>query len=117
MADWKEIRASVGRAANKAVRKTGEFADMASMRIKLKALELKRNEQYELLGKYTYRQLKSGESQAEKIAPVVERLDELRAKIQALVTDIENAKKENEEKETFKEEACDAEKENAEEPK
>ncbi len=96
MADWKEIRAGMGRAANKAWKKTGELADTASMHIKLKTLEAKRNEQYELLGKLTYRQLKTGESQAERIAPIIEELDAVRDKIRVLASEIEKAKRERE---------------------
>ena len=98
MANWKEFRASVGRAANKAWIKTEEFADHASMQVKLKTLEAKRNAQYELLGKLTYRQIKSGESQAEQIAPVIEEIDTLREKARVLLAEIEAAKKAKEEK-------------------
>ncbi len=98
MADWKKIRESVGRAAEKAIQKTGEVADMASMHVKLKSYEAKRNAKYQELGKLTYRQLKSGESQAEKIAPVVESLDELAEKIRAMIAEIEEAKREREAK-------------------
>ena len=45
MADWKKIRKKVGHATNKAIEKTGELADMASMHVKLKTLEAKRKEQ------------------------------------------------------------------------
>ena len=92
MADWKKIRATMGHAASTAAKKTGEVADLTSMRLKLKLLQGKRDEQYKQLGKLTYRQLKSGESQAEKIAPVVEELDELCVKMQVLVDDIARAK-------------------------
>lgn len=92
MADWKKIRTTVGHAATKAAKKTGEVADLTAMRLKLKLLQGKRDEQYKLLGKLTYRQIKSGESQAEKIAPVIEELDELAIKVQVLVNDIARAK-------------------------
>ena len=106
--NWKKVRKNVGRVTNKALEKTGEIADMASMHIKLKTLEAKRKEQFAILGKLTYRQIKTGESQAEKIAPVIEELDALREKILAAVTDIESAKKgkaEKAEKAETKEEA------------
>ncbi len=93
MADWKKIRASAKRAAGKALKKTEEVADVASMHVKLKSLEAKRNAKYEELGRLTYRQLKSGISQAEKIAPVVESLDELKEKIFAVINEMEEAKK------------------------
>ena len=109
MADWKKIRKKVGHATNVAIEKTGELADMASLHVKLKTLEAKRKEQYAKLGKLTYRQLKSGESQAEKIAPVVEELDALHDKICAVVADIEVAKQQR----VAKAEAQKAQKEQA----
>lgn len=94
MASWNEIRETVGRAADTALQKTGELADMTAMRVKLKLLEGKRDEQYKALGRLTYRQLKTGESQAEKIASVIEALDEIRIRIQVLKDDIERTKQE-----------------------
>ena len=94
MASWNEIRETVGRAANTAMQKTGEIADMTAMRVKLKMQEGKRDEQYKELGRLTYRQLKTGESQAEKIASVIQKLDEIRTKIEVLKDDIERAKQE-----------------------
>lgn len=108
MADWKKIKSTVGRTANKAVEKTEEIADMASMHIKLKALEAKRKEQYAQLGKLTYRQIKSGESQAEKIAPVIEELDALGEKLKEVIAEIEAAKKQREEKKEEKKAQQDA---------
>lgn len=98
MADWKKIKRNVGRTATKAVEKTEELADMAALHIKLKTLEAKRKEQYAQLGKLTYRQIKSGDSQAEKIAPVIEELDSLRDKVNELMVEIEAAKKARQEK-------------------
>ena len=92
MADWKEIRTNAKKTANKAIKKTGEIADVASMHIRLKALEAKRDAQYKQLGKLTYRQMKTGESLVGQIAPVIEKLDELRDKIKALVAEIEAEK-------------------------
>ena len=66
--------------ANNAIKETGEAADLAALHIKLKALESKRDDEYEMLGRLTYRQLKTGVSQAERIAPVIENLDKIRSK-------------------------------------
>ena len=89
MANWNDICVTAKAVANKAMQKTGEMADLAAMKIRLKALESKRDEQYKRLGKLTYRQLKTGESQADKIAPTVERLDVVREKIRLQVAEIE----------------------------
>lgn len=98
MADWEKIRKNLGVAAEKAKKKTGELVDDASMQIKLKALESKRNQLYEQLGRLTYRQLKTGESQAEKIAQTIEGLDDVRAKHRAQAALIEKTKRERAEK-------------------
>ncbi len=110
MADWEKIRKNLGDAAEKAKKKTGELAEDASMQIKLKSLESKRNALYEQLGRLTYRQLKTGESQAEKIAQTIENLDEVRAKHRAQAVLIEKTKRERAEKKVV----CECESENEE---
>ena len=92
MANWDEFYVTAKSMASKAMQKTEELADIAAMRIRLKALESRRDEQYKLLGKLTYRQLKTGESQAEKIAPVVANLDRVREKIRKQMAEIEEEK-------------------------
>ena len=68
------------------------------MHIKLKALESKRNSEYEVLGRLTYRQLKTGISQAERIAPVISNLDKIRGKIASVNTEIDEIKKARDER-------------------
>ena len=99
MADWNGIRDTLGRAANKAVQKTGELADTAAKYVKLKSVDSKLSEKFELLGKLTYKQIKNGESYAERIATVMEEIDVLREKRAAIVAEIEEAKRVKEEPE------------------
>ncbi len=106
MANWEEIRTATKKAATKAVKKTEELADMAALRIRLRSLEAKRDDRYRALGKLTYRQLKTGESQAEKIAPVIEELDTLRAKLLELTKEIEAAKAASSAKKESAEDTC-----------
>ncbi len=115
MANWNEIRSKAKTTANKAVKKTGEVADLASMYMRVKALEYKRNTKYQALGKLTYRQLKSGESYAEQIAPVVAELDEILEKLREQVAEIEAVKKAQAEAKAQKEAEKKAQKEEAEE--
>ncbi|MBO5939233.1 MAG: hypothetical protein J6Q82_07030 [Clostridia bacterium] len=105
MADWNQIKKNLGTAAEKAKKKTGELVDDASMQMKLKRLEAKRNALYEQLGRLTYRQLKTGESQAEKIADTIEGLDDVRAKHRAQAELIAKTKRERAEQKI----ACEAE--------
>ena len=109
MADWNQIKKNIGTAAQKAKKKTGELVDDASMQIRLKALETKRNHLYEQLGRLTYRQLKTGESQAEGIASTIEALDDVRAKHRAQVELIAKTKRERAEKKILAESECENE--------
>lgn len=86
---WSSVRTSVGRIAGKAIHKTGEVADTASLYVKLKAAEAKLDGYYTALGRLTFKQLESGESQAEKIAPVVEHIRASQKKIRELRRQIE----------------------------
>ena len=78
MANWNEVRTEAGRVAEQAVKKTGELADEAALRVRIGMTQAKLKDSYATLGKLTYRQLKLEESQAEAIAPVIERIDTLR---------------------------------------
>lgn len=89
MADWDEIKSQIGKAANKAVKKTGEIADIASKQIKLKTYDAKLSSKYESLGRLTYKQIKCGESQAERISNVITEIDDLRVKRSQLADEIE----------------------------
>lgn len=105
MADWNEIRSNVERAASTTIKKTGELADAASLRVKLKISSSKLAKKYEELGRLTYKQLKTTKSQAEAIAPVVAEIDELRAEMKSIHDKIEadKAAKEKQKNEDFEE--------------
>ncbi len=93
MANWEQIKGNVKVAANKAIKTTGELADSASMQIKLKSLESKRDKKYKELGKLTYRQIKTGDSLAAEIAPIIDELDAIREQIRQQKALIDEAKK------------------------
>lgn len=92
MADWNKVRKNVGTAAGKAAKKTGEVVDIASLYVKLKMAQAKLDGYYTALGKLTYKQLKTGESQAERIKPIVDKIDDTQAKMRALGKKIEDEK-------------------------
>ena len=106
MADWNSVRMGATRVANKAIRKTGEVADVATVYVKIKMAEAKLEGYYTSLGKLTYKQLKTGESQAEKIKPIVDGIDSTREKIKML-----NAKLEEEKQRKKDEKAAKADRE------
>lgn len=89
MATWSTVRASVKSATSKAIQKTGEVADTASLYVKLKSTEAKLDGHYTALGKLTYKQLESGESQADKIALVLDKIRATNDKIRDLRNQIE----------------------------
>ena len=92
METWELFKISAKRAANTALKETSDAADIAGLKIRLKALEAKRNDEYEMLGRLTYRQLKTGVSQAERIAPVIENLDKIRLSIKRVEQQIEKTR-------------------------
>lgn len=96
MANWNDIKLNVSRAANKTFKKAGELADTASLHLKLKTLNAKLNDRFEVLGKLTYKQLKFDTSHAEEISKVIAEIDELREQIKELKEKIEQAKQERE---------------------
>ena len=80
MSKFDDFCTDLGRFADKAAKKTGELAKSATLRIKLERVKSQISTSYEKLGRLTYKQLKTGESQTEKIADVISGIDSLRAK-------------------------------------
>lgn len=92
MSEFKEIGKKLKKTAVKAIRKTEEVADIAAKYVRLRSIDSKLDDRYEMLGKLTYKQLKTGESQAERIALYIESIDKLRADRKALQAEIEAEK-------------------------
>jgi hypothetical protein len=114
MATWNEFCSGVGRIANKTAKKTGEIAHSASLHIKLENYKSKLSSAYEKLGRLTYKQIKSSESQAEQISETIATIDSLREEVSSLENKIaEDKAKKAAEKEQEKAEkaAKEAEKE------
>ena len=89
MSELNEFYKTVKNVADKAVKKTEELADIAAKHVILHRIESKLEERYENLGKLTYKQLKTGESQAERIAAHIESIDKLRAERKAIQAEID----------------------------
>ena len=84
MANYDTVRTGVGRLAGKAVKSTETAAGLTVLYVRQKAAEAKLDGYYTALGKLTFKQLESGESQAEKIAPILDGIRETREKIRLL---------------------------------
>ena len=93
MSNWNEMCTQAGKTANKAIKKTGELADMAKKYMKLKIYDAKLSSHYEALGRLTYKQIKNDDQMAEKIAESIEKIDKLRAERKMLHDEIEADKK------------------------
>lgn len=92
MSTWNEFKESAKTTANKAIKKTGELADTASIHVKIKLSNARLSAAYEKLGKLTYKQLKTEESQAEAISEVIATIDSIRADVKTLKIKLEEIK-------------------------
>ena len=89
MSDFNSFCKKVKKTAAKVVKKTGEAADIAAKYVKIQKIDSKLSDRYEVLGRLTYKQLKTGESHAEKIALYIESIDQLRAERKTISDEIE----------------------------
>ena len=106
MSKWNDFCTTVGKYANRAVKKTEELADTASVHIKLKNLDVKLCEEYEKLGRLAYKKLKDESwSGAEEIAACLETIDGMYARQNELKAELEAIKAKGEEAQAPSEEA------------
>ena len=92
MSTWNEFKESAKTTANKAIKKTSELADTASIHVKIKLSNARLSAAYEKLGKLTYKQLKTEESQTEAISEVIVTIDSIRADVKTLKIKLEEMK-------------------------
>ena len=107
MSSFNNFCKNVKKTASKVAKKTGEAADIAAKYVKLHRIDSKLSDRYETLGRLTYKQLKTGESYAEKIALYIQSIDQLRADRKALNEEIEADKAKYKAKENDAEESSD----------
>ena len=106
MSKWDTVRSGL----KQTVKKSEELAEAAAMRVKLAKLTAKRDDQFEKLGKLTYRQLKTDDSFAEEIAAIISQIDTLSAQIIKQKAKIETAKAQKIADKAIKEEEKEARK-------
>ena len=104
MSTWNEFIEGAKNTANKAIKKTGEIADTASMHVKIKMAGARLSAAYEKLGRLTYKQLKTEESQAEAISETIATIDSIRADVKTLKIKLEEVKAAREAEKTEDEE-------------
>lgn len=71
MSDFNRFCSAAKRTAGKITTKAGELADLAALKLKIKGLQLRIDEQYERLGELVYRDLHTEEDlEAEKLSVI-----------------------------------------------
>ena len=86
MSRWDDFKKNLGIIADKTATKTRELTDAASIKIKIAAKEADRDTEYKILGKLTYKKLKSiegsdTEALTAHISQTMARLDAINAEI------------------------------------
>ena len=84
MSNWSDIGHRVKRIAGKAVAKTGDLTDTASLQIKLARKEAQLSDLYEQFGRVAYQKVKAGESADHKMKILIEKIDIVRSEIHAI---------------------------------
>ena len=84
MANWKEIRRSVKKVASKAVSKTGDLSDTASLHVRLARKEAFLEDLYEKFGRVAYQKIKTGADVDRKLKVLIEKIDIVRSEIHAI---------------------------------
>ncbi|MBQ9080308.1 MAG: hypothetical protein IJY27_04465 [Clostridia bacterium] len=86
MSSWNDFKADASKVASKVAVKTGEIADAATAHVRLQTLKLRLCEEYEKLGRLTYKSTRADEpiDTADQIA----KIDDIRAEIQQLRDEI-----------------------------
>lgn len=96
MSKWREIRRSIRKVASKAVSKTGDITDTASLHVKLARKEALLADFYEQFGRVMYQQIKTGAEVERKAKILLEKIDIVRAEIAAIKRAIEEKRIERE---------------------
>lgn len=76
------------RVASKAISKTGDISDTASLHIKLARKEADLSELYEQFGRVAYQKMKVGSNVDRKMKILVEKIDVVRAEIYSIKSEI-----------------------------
>lgn len=84
MSKWSDISHRVKRVAGKAVAKTGDFTDSASLHIKLARKEAQLSDLYEQFGRVAYQKVKTGTAADHKMKILIEKIDIVRSEIHSI---------------------------------
>ena len=103
MSKWDDFKKTIDTFTDKAVAKTRELTDTASLKIRIANKEADRDIEYKKLGKLTYAKLKSTDSHSAeeltvKISETLDALDKIIAELEALKSQDDERKAEKEAK-------------------
>jgi hypothetical protein len=90
MSKWGDFSRSARRLAGKAVSKTGDITDTASLHVKLARKEASLGDLYEQFGRVAYQKMKVGSNVDHKMKILMEKIDVVRAEIYSLKKAIED---------------------------
>ena len=110
MANWNDIKKSIGNFADKTATKTRELADTASLKIKIANKESERDIQYKVLGKLAYAKLRNvavsdPEALTENISAALDKLDVILKELHELKSELEARRAAKEAEKAAKEQA------------
>lgn len=84
MSKWSELGRGAKRAVGKAVTKTADLTDTASLNIKLARKEANLADLYEQFGRVAYQKVKVGSSADHKMKILIEKIDIVRSEIYSI---------------------------------
>ena len=92
MSKWEELQHGIKKIATKAVNKTGDISDTASLHVKLARKEAFLADLYEQFGRVAYQKIKTNADVDYKVKVLIEKIDIVRAEIHAINRSIEGKK-------------------------
>lgn len=92
MANWRDCRRSARKIVSKAVSKTGDLSDTASLYFKLARTEAFLADVYEQYGRVAYQKYKTGADVDHKLKILAEKIDIVRAEIYSINSAIKKKK-------------------------
>ncbi len=87
-----DIGNKVKKVAGKAVAKTGDLSDTASLHVKLARKEANLSDLYEQFGRVAYQKIKAGSAADHKMKILIEKIDIVRSEIHAIKRTIKQKK-------------------------
>ncbi len=100
MSTWDDVKSTIKKVADSAVKKTGELTESTSIKLKISSKDSERERLFTSLGKLFYRKMKTTDNETSdkltrKIHEAMAQIDLLGAEIRALKKQLEAVKEKN----------------------